>query len=606
MDQVLALPPVHREQEMKFGTQITATGVRFRLWAPEARAVSLKLYEPNQVLPMTALPRGWYELEVDGVGHGNRYRFVLDDGSEVPDSASRYQPEDVDGPSEIINPRAFPWTDAGWRGRPWEEAIIYEMHVGTFTQEGTFAAAIERLGHLADLGVTAIEIMPLADFKGGWNWGYDGALLFAPDSSYGRPEDFKAFIDAAHALKMMVLLDVVYNHFGPKGNYMNIYAPLMTDKHHTPWGPGINYDDDGSHMIREFVFANARYWLNEFHLDGLRFDAVHAINDSGPKHMLQDLAEQIKAATDGRHIHLICENSDNEARWLKRREDGTPSLYTAQWSDDIHHLLHSIATGERFWYFADFAGRTDLLGRALAEGFAYQGEHMEHKGIDRGEPSAFLPPTAFVTYIQNHDQIGNRPFGDRLSTLVPEQAARTMAAINLLSPQIPMLFMGEEWATRQPFMFFSDVGEDLADAIRHSRKEELKEIPVPQGTQPPDPMARSTFEACKLDWEAVGQETSSRALTLYRRLIALRQKEIVPRLGGTIGHSGQYEILGPKAVQVCWTLGDGSELSLVCNLSNEPLAGIDIWGADHLWLEGFATGNTLDAWSAVFRLKPRA
>lgn len=603
MDQILARAPVHREQEMKFGTQLTGTGVRFRLWAPEAQAVSLKLYDPNQVLPMTALPRGWYELEVHGAGQGHRYRFVLDDGSEVPDPASRYQPDDVDGPSEVIDPRAFSWTDAGWRGRPWEEAIFYELHIGTFTPEGTFAAAIEHLGHLADLGITAIEIMPLADFKGCWNWGYDGALLFAPDASYGRPEDLKAFIDAAHALDIMVMLDVVYNHFGPKGNYMDVYAPLMTDKHKTPWGPAVNYDDDGSHLIREFVFANARYWLNEFHMDGLRFDAVHAIDDTGPKHMLGDLAEQIRAATDGRHIHLVCENSENQANWLKRRNDGTPGLYTAQWSDDIHHLLHSTVTGEKFWYYADFAGRTDLLGRALAEGFAYQGEYMEHEGGNRGEPSAFLPPTAFVTYIQNHDQAGNRPFGERLNALVPVQAARTLAAINLLSPHTPLLFMGEEWAARQPFMFFSDVGSDLADTIRNSRKEELKDIPVPDGVRQPDPMARSTFEACKLDWHALGEQASVRQLSLYRRLIALRQKEIVPRLVGAPGHSGQYEIIGPKAVQVTWTLGDGSELSLVCNLSNEPLEGISVWGTDHLWLEGFATGSTLDAWSAVFRLK---
>jgi maltooligosyltrehalose trehalohydrolase len=604
MDHVLARPAVHREQEMKFGTQITTTGVRFRLWAPNARAISLKLYEPKQILPMMALPRGWYELEVDGVSPGDLYKFVLDDGSEVPDPASRFQPDDVDGPSEVIDPRGFPWTDTGWRGRPWEEAICYELHFGTFTQEGTYSAAIERLGHLSDLGITAIEIMPLADFKGRWNWGYDGAFLFAPDSSYGRPDELKAFVDAAHALGMMVLLDVVYNHFGPKGNYMGIYAPLMTDKHETPWGPGVNYDDEGSHLIRDFVFANARYWLNEYHLDGLRFDAVHAINDTGPKHMLQDLAEQIRAATDGRHIHLVCENSENQSNWLKRRPDGTPGLYTAQWSDDIHHLLHTTVTGEHFWYYADFANRTDLLARALAEGFGYQGEYMEHEAGNRGEPSAFLPPTAFVTYIQNHDQIGNRPFGERLTQLVPLQAVRTLAAINLLSPHIPLLFMGEEWAATQPFMFFSDVGEDLAATIRESRKKELKDIPLPEGAKPPDPMSETTFRACKLDWDSVSEESSTRHLSLYRRLIALRQKEIVPRLNGMEGHGARFAVVGPKAIEVVWILGDKSELSLVANLSAEPLEGVSVWGTDHLWLEGFATGDSLDAWSAVFRLRP--
>ncbi|MGB3339209.1 MAG: malto-oligosyltrehalose trehalohydrolase [Devosia sp.] len=590
---------------MKFGTQITARGVRFRLWAPGADAASLRLYTPDRVVPMTALPRGWYEVEVDGVSHGARYRFVLHDGREVPDPASRFQPDDVDGASEVIDPRAFAWTDAGWRGRPWEETVLYELHVGTFTSEGTYAAAMERLGHLAELGITAIEIMPLADFKGRWNWGYDGAFLFAPDASYGRPEELKAFVDAAHALGLMVMLDVVYNHFGPKGNYMGIYAPLTTDKHQTPWGPGVNYDDEGSHMIRDFVFANARYWLNEYHLDGLRFDAVHAINDSGPRHMLHDLAEQVRASTDGRHIHLVCENSENQANWLQRRKDGTPGLYTAQWSDDIHHLLHSAVTGERFWYYADFAGRTDLLGRALAEGLAWQGEYMEHEGVNKGEPSDFLPPTAFVSYIQNHDQAGNRPLGERITELVPLQAARTLAAINLLSPHIPLLFMGEEWAAKQPFMFFSDIGEDLADAIRQSRRDELSEVPLSNGMQPPDPMAASTFEACKLDWSALEGAEAARHLALYRRLLSIRQKEIVPRLHGVCGYSGRYQVIGPKAVQVAWTLGDGSELSMACNLSGEPLHGISLWGPDHLWLEGFATGDCLEAWSAVFRLRPR-
>jgi maltooligosyltrehalose trehalohydrolase len=605
MDQTLERVAVHREQEMKFGTQVTTRGVRFRLWAPQATAVSLKLYDPNRVLPMIALPRGWYELEVDGIGHGMRYRFVLHDGTEVPDPASRYQPEDVHGPSEVVDPLAYGWRDVGWRGRPWEEAIFYELHVGTFTPEGTFRAAIEKLDYLVNLGITAIELMPVADFAGRWNWGYDGAFLFAPDSSYGRPEDLKELIDEAHARNLMVFLDVVYNHFGPKGNYLSIYAPVMTEKHDTSWGPAVNFDDDGSRMIRDFVMANARYWLNEFHFDGLRFDAVHAIADSGPKHMLQDLAEQIRAATDGRHVHLVAENAKNQAGWLKRRDDGTPGLYTAQWSDDIHHLLHTAATGERFWYYADFAGRIDLLGRALAEGFAWQGEFMEHEGANKGEPSAHLPPAAFVSYLQNHDQIGNRRLGERISHLVPEQCTRTLAAIYLLSPQIPLLFMGEEWAAQQPFHYFSDVGEDLADAVRTSRQEELKDTPdLDEGGEPaPDPMAEETFEASKLQWDDLQQQRSARQLSLYKRLIALRHKEIVPRLSGLGGNAGHYEVLGEHGLRVWWNFADGCELSLVANLSSEPLDNLEIWDEHHLWLEGFATGNTLEPWSAVFRLR---
>lgn len=596
---------IRREQETKFGTQITPAGVRFRLWAPEARAVSLKLYEPMRIIPMQALPRGWFEIDVEGAEHGTRYLFVMEDGTEVPDPASRFQPEDVHGPSEVIDPHRFAWADIGWRGRPWEETVIYEIHVGTFTQEGTFRAVIDKLDHLVELGITAIELMPIADFRGRWNWGYDGALLFAPDSTYGRPEDLKALVDAAHARNLMVFLDVVYNHFGPEGNYLTIYAPAYSGAHHTPWGPAINFDDEGSAMIRDFVFANARYWLNEYRFDGLRFDAVHEIQDSGPKHMLQDLAEQIRASTDGRYIHLVTENSHNQAGWLKRKEDGSSWLYDAQWSDDIHHCLHATVTGEGFWYYADFRERTDLLGRALAEGFAWQGEFMENEGANKGEPSGYLPPTAFVSYLQNHDQTGNRPFGERLGALIPLEALRALTAINLLSPHIPLLFMGEEWSANEPFLFFSDMGPDLADKIRAGRSQELRGVLDELGEigTPPDPMAEETFKSCKLDWAALDLDEARRHLSLVRRLIGIRKKEIVPRLAGAPGN-GRYELIGRKALRVWWTLAGGAELSLVANLSTEPLNGINVWNGHHLWLEGFATGETLDAWSVVFNLSP--
>jgi maltooligosyltrehalose trehalohydrolase len=595
---------VEREQETKFGTKIIENGVRFRLWAPNAKAVSVKLYEPPQIVPMLSQPRGWFEVEVDGVGPGAHYRFVLDDGTEVPDPASRFQPEDVSGPSEIVDPRAYKWRDLGWRGRPWEQTVLYELHVGTFTTEGTFDGIIGKLDDLVDLGITAIELMPIADFRGRWNWGYDGALLFAPDSSYGRPEDLKRLIDEAHARGLMVFLDVVYNHFGPEGNYLSIYAPVTTEKHATPWGPAVNFDDEGSRMIRDFVMANARYWLNEYHFDGLRFDAVHAIADAGPKHMLQDLAEQVRAATDGRHVHLVAENSLNHANWLRRRDDGTPGLYTAQWSDDIHHCLHAAATGERFWYYADFAGRIDLLGRALAEGLAWQGEHMEHEGIDKGEPSAFLPPTAFVSYLQNHDQAGNRPFGERISHLVSREVARALAAIYLLSPQVPLIFMGEEWGADQPFLYFTDMGEELAKVIRESRQKELQDSPMRrEGDQPaPDPLSEDTFKSSKLDWQSRDEGEHARFLSLYRKLLGIRNAEIAPRLAGIGGNAGRYEVIGPQAIKVEWKLADGALLTLIANLSVDPLENVQVWGEDHLWLEGFATGSTLEAWSVVFRL----
>ncbi|WP_299637677.1 malto-oligosyltrehalose trehalohydrolase [Devosia sp.] len=588
---------------MKFGTDMTREAVRFRLWAPDCDGVGLHLVDADErILPMLRLPRGWFELEVPGIQASQRYSFVLPDGTRVPDPASRFQPDDVDGPSEVIDPRSYDWQDAGWRGRPWEEAIIYEMHVGTFSPQGTFLGAIEKLDHLVDLGVTVIELMPIADFKGRWNWGYDGVLHFAPDSTYGRPENLKALIDAAHERSLMVILDVVYNHFGPDGNYMGLYAPLVTDKHETPWGEAVNYDDEGAAMIRDFVLANARFWLNEYHFDGLRLDAVQEIHDAGPKHLLQELAEQVRASTDGRHVHLAAENSDNQAGWLTRRMDFTPGLYTANWSDDVHHCLHCAATGESHWYYADFYGRLDLLGRALAEGYGYQGEHMANEDRCKGEPSANLPPTAFVTFIQNHDQIGNRPFGDRLASLAPPEALRSLAAINLLSPHAPLVFMGEEWGSTRPFLYFSDIA-DLADAIREAREKEFADSPdAGDGRELPDPMSEKTFEASRLDWEEKLDAGRADILGLYRKLIALRNKEIVPRLDGIGGNSGSYELLGEQGLRVSWIMGDRSVLTLVANLSPEPLDDIDVWAQRHLWLEGFASGNSLDAWSVVWSL----
>jgi maltooligosyltrehalose trehalohydrolase len=597
---------IQRAQEMKFGTELTSQGVRFRLWAPECDHVSLRLEGVDPLdRPMTKLPRGWFEHEEAGAAPGTRYRFVLPDGTPVPDPASRYQPEDTHGPSEVVDPRAFGWTDEGWRGRPWEESVLYELHVGTFTTAGTFLSAIDRLDDLADLGITAIELMPLADFQGRWNWGYDGVLHFAPDASYGRPEDLKALIDAAHARSMMVLLDVVYNHFGPDGNYMGLYAPILTDKHETPWGPAVNFDDDGSAMVREYVVANARYWLNEFHFDGLRFDAVHAIEDTGPQHLLKDLAEKLRTATDGRHIHLVIENSENQAGWLKRRKDLTPGLYTAQWSDDVHHCLHCAATGESHWYYADFHGRIDLLARSLAQGLGYQGERTQHEGKDKGEPSAHLPPAAFVTYIQNHDQVGNRPFGDRLTALASTQAVRSLAVVNILSPHIPLLFMGEEWGAKQPFMFFADVGDELSGKVREGRRKEFEDSPDAKDTSrtPPDPVAEGTFLACKLDWSERTEGEHADWLSFYTRLIDIRRREIVPRLAGIEGYAGHYEVIADRAIKVWWTLADGAVLTTIANLSPEPIDRVNPWDRGrHLWLEGTASGTTLEPWSVVVSL----
>lgn len=555
---------------------------------------------------MEARPRGWLEATISDAAPGMLYTFELPNGEHVADPASRFLPQDVVGPSEIIDPLDFEWTDRGWVGRNWDETILYELHVGTFTPEGTFRAAIGKLDYLLTLGINTIQLMPVADFPGNWNWGYDGASLFAPDAIYGRPEEMKAFINAAHEKGFSVFLDVVYNHFGPKGNHLGAYTPLTKEDVHTPWGEALNYDGNDAAMIRELVFANVRYWLEEYHLDGLRFDAAHEIHDRGPRHILLELAEQARAATDGRHLHLVLENSSNQVNWLKRREIGSPWLYDAQWSDDIHHAIHAVMTSDPGAYYTDYLGRIDLVGRALAEGTAWQGEYMEHAQKHKGEPSAFLPPTAFVAFMQNHDQVGNRPWGGRISTQLPDRALRMWSAITLLSPQIPLLFMGEEWRAATPFMFFSNVGDDLAQTIRDGRREELIDYPDAQQGNLPDPMSSEVFEASRLDWSELEMPEHRAMLEHYRALIALRKREIIPRLHGMRGHTGHYEVFGTTAVRVGWTLGDGQSLDLIANFGPEPVENISAWDGGHLWLEGIVEPKMIGGWSAAFRLSDPA
>ncbi|HVW93553.1 MAG TPA: malto-oligosyltrehalose trehalohydrolase [Devosia sp.] len=592
--------PTQRFTETRFGTQITTRGTRFRLWAPHRSAVFLKLEADGIHRPMQSQPRGWYELEVEGVGHGDRYRFVLDDGTEVPDPASRFQPEDVLGPSEVVDPRRFAWTDVGWIGRPWEEAVIYELHLGTFTPEGTFAAATERLDYLVSLGVTAIELMPVNDFPGRWNWGYDGALVFAPDASYGRPDDLKTLVASAHERGLMVLLDVVYNHFGPKGNFLPHYAPVFTDKHHTPWGQAINFDGEDSPTVRDFILANARYWLTEYHFDGLRLDAVHEIKDEGFNHMLHDLALLIRGSTDGRNVHLILENEDKDTEWLRRTVDLVPGLYDAQWDDDVHHAIEAVLLGERSVHFEKYGKRPDLLGKALAEGFAYENEKAAETS-----PSRDLPPISFVCFLQNHDQVGNRPLGKRLSMLVDKGKLRAVTALYLLSPHIPMLFMGEEWGSRRPFLFVSDIEPELREPIREHRRSSFK-VFVPEELIPeeiPHPMDEETFIASKLDWAEPEQAAHAEWLSFYRELLSKRREIVVPLLGGVGGGYGRYEVIAGRGVRVDWEL-NGGRLSAVLNLTDAPLPVDDLRRGETVWLEGAADGDTLQPWSVLFTLEP--
>lgn len=557
-----------------FGPKISSDGVAFRLWAPKSREVKLKI-EGKTPLIMDSDEGGWHKNNVSGIREGTRYLFVLDDGLEVPDPASRFQPHDVHGPSEVIDLGAYPWKQSNWLGRPWEECVLYELHIGAFTDEGTFRAAIGRLDHLAELGVTAIQIMPIGDFPGRFGWGYDGVLPYAPDSNYGRPQDFMAFIEAAHERSIAVFVDVVYNHFGPDGNYFGHYSPLFTDRHQTPWGAGINYDGTDSKPVREFVIQNALYWITAFRVDGLRLDAVHAIQDDSKKHLLHELTERVRNAAGDRHVHIIAENEDNDAALLERRKEGQPLYFTAQWNDDIHHVLHVAVTNERFAYYEDYGAEPAQIGRALAEGFVFQGDHMPYRGTPRGKPSAHLPPTAFVSFVQNHDQIGNRAAGDRMAARTAPNALQAVAAVYLLAPQIPMLFMGEEWGAAEPFPYFCDFDEELNQKVREGRKKELSKLPDFDAAHALDPTAETTFKAAKLDWRSLVDRTEM--LTLYRDLLRLRHREITPRLKRVAGGIGHYDADAPY-VSVQWRLADGSRLRLAANLTENsvPNAAIDL------------------------------
>jgi maltooligosyltrehalose trehalohydrolase len=561
---------------MSFGAQLQSDGrTRFRLWAPSVAGVQIEFGEsPIDRQAMRDMGGGWFEAVLGNRPAGTLYSYVLPDGTRVPDPASRFQPYDVHGPSEVIDPRSYRWKTPEWESRPWHEAVLYEMHVGSFTPEGTFAAAARRLDHLSEIGITGVQVMPIADFSGARNWGYDGALLYAPDSTYGRPDDFKAFVDAAHERGLMVILDVVYNHFGPDGNYLPAYAaPFFSDRHKTPWGPAINLDGPQAQPVREFIIGNALHWITEYRVDGLRLDAVHALIDNSGRHLLSELAQRVRESAE--RVHLIVENEENEAHRLARHIGGAPSQFTAQWNDDLHHVLHVAATGEGQGYYADYLGDTDKLRRAVAEGFAYQGQYMNFRGSPRGELSALLPPTAFVAFIQNHDQVGNRAFGERLIRLAPEPALRSIAAVYLLLPQIPMLFMGEEWGARQPFPFFCDFPGELGEAVRKGRTEEFARFPEFQDesarTRLPDPQAPGTFESAKLMWTDLSDPAHTAWLELYRRLLRLRRDVVVPLLPHLPAGAGKSTVLGAGAIHVSWQTDAGTELSLTANLSDLPL-----------------------------------
>ncbi len=579
----------HGAWQLPFGANLVGPNrTRFKIWAPAQKTISVRIEGGAQV-PLQRNAEGWFEGEAD-CGAGARYRYVLPDGTAVPDPASRAQDSDVHSSSIVVDPGAYRWRETNWSGRSWHETVLYELHAGIL---GGFKGVVAELPRLAGLGVTAVELMPIAEFPGSRNWGYDGVLPFAPECSYGSPEDLKALVDAAHANGLMIFLDVVYNHFGPDGNYLGLLAPQMfRDDVATPWGPAIDFRRK---EVRRFFIENALYWLLEYRFDGLRFDAVHAITEAD---WLDEMAAEVRQKTLGRPpVHLVLENDRNAPGHLERDFD-------AQWNDDGHHVLHVLLTGEHEGYYEDY--KTDpaqQLARCLKEGFIYQGEPSAHRGgRPRGASSRHLPPTAFVLFLQNHDQIGNRAFGERLTLLANAQAVEAAAALVLLCPQIPLLFMGEEIGSTSPFLFFTDHNPDLAKAVREGRRNEFAAFPQFSDpkmlSQLPDPNAVGTFACSKPD---AASSTAAGREQLYKRLLAVRRQEIVPRLPGT--RPVDARAAGPAAVVAHWRMGDGLLLTIAVNLGPEavemPIHKGRVLFASSEAAAKAAEGRRLDAYSTI-------
>jgi maltooligosyltrehalose trehalohydrolase len=583
--------------------------VSFYLWAPTARSV--ELLEVGQApCRMTRDEDGWYQLLSKTARVGTRYQFRINGELIVPDPASFFQPDDVDEPSEVVDTAAL--RDAvSYPGRPFAEAVIYELHVGTFSEEGTYAGVERKLPYLRDLGVTAIELMPLNDVPGRHNWGYDGVLLNAPNARYGRPEDLKRLLRAAHDLDMMVYLDVVYNHFGPQLNYLHSYAePFFNDRHTTGWGPAVNLEGNDGAFVRQFLIANALMWLRDYGFDGLRFDAVHALKDDSDRHVLAELAETIRVQLPGRQVHLMLENEANQAHLIERSR-GRTTLYDAQWGDDFHNALHVLLTGEREGYYRAFADRPLAhLARSLTEGFAYQGEVFPLHDEPRGEASAHLPPEATIFFAQNHDQIGNRAFGERLSKLVDPDTLEQVMVLVLLNPHIPLLFMGEEAAVETPFLFFADWSGEAADLTREGRRKEFAHFTAFSTADMretiPDPCDEQTFLASKLDWRVIEQAPTSLGFrSLTQRLLRMRREKIVPLIKrGFV--AAKAELIGAAdssgGLDVCWRTAKGDLLQIIANFSDKDFPMPTLIDGETLWPPQAAIQDMLSPARIIVRI----
>ena len=510
--------------QLPIGAQLQDNGVHFRVWAPARRQVEVAVLDDHDQEqarhPLSRDAEGYFAGDVSGLEAGSRYMYVLDGDTRRPDPASRYQPETVHGPSAVVDPN-FAWTDQDWTGRPLEDLVIYETHIGTVTPGGTFESFIERLPYLQSLGVTAIEIMPVADFPGNRNWGYDGVSLFAPARAYGGPEGLKRLVDAAHAQGLAVIQDVVYNHLGPDGNYLRDFSPnYFTSGEHTPWGEAIDFSQP---EVRAFFIANALYWAHEYHMDGLRLDATHALLDDDEKHILHDLSEQVHAGLPAeRHFVLIAEDSRNEAWIITSAAEGGAGM-DAVWADDFHHEIQVAVAGDNEGYYADFTGNAAEVATTLRQGWYYTGQPSAFRGRNRGTDAGKFDPPHLVYCIQNHDQIGNRAFGERLNAIVGRATYRAVSSLLLLSPYTPLLFQGQEWAAETPFLFFTDHEPALGELVTTGRRKEFAHFVAFQGPEIPDPQAAGTFEASKLRWDEIDDLPHTQTLQLYRELLTLRR-----------------------------------------------------------------------------------
>ena len=605
------IDPIVREPI--FGAVPSRDGVRFRVWAPAAHGVELRVRRGSRVESHQPLKddEGIWTAHVTAARPGDQYAYVLDDGEPLPDPASRCQPDGVHGWSEIVDPCAFAWRDDAWKRLDPRDAVLYELHVGTFTPEGTFAAAAERLEDVRDLGVTAIEIMPVADFPGSRNWGYDGVCLFAPARAYGRPDDLRALVDRAHRLGLAVVLDVVYNHFGPEGAYLHRFAPaFFTDRHTTPWGVAINLDGPGSSVVRRFITDNALHWIDEYHIDGLRLDATHALVDEGPRPFVAELVAachryeaghryeashrytQIHTDTDDdvpHHVLVYAEDHRNLAHMVEDAALGGWDV-DGVWADDFHHIMRRMIAGDAYGYYGDYGGSTEELATALRDGWLYSGQRSPTKGQPRGTDPSRVALRRLVICLQNHDQIGNRALGDRIHRGVDPAVWRAAVALLLTAPMTPLLFMGQEWSAGTPFLFFTDFEPELGRKVVEGRRREFREFPefsTPEGAaRIPDSQATETFEASKLRWSERTRPEHACVLALHRELLRLRQN--VRAMKATDDAEGKA--IAPDGETIAFRRRDGDA---------DLLVAVRLNGAGRTDLSPLASTAGRDRWDAV-------